>query len=279
MDALADPLIHLVRNAVDHGIESPEVRRELGKNPVGRLLLSASQRGDSVMLRVEDDGKGLDPDAIRASAVRKGVLDERAAAALTPAQACELVLRPGFSTREAVSSVSGRGVGMDVVASAVRALGGRLSLSGQVGRGAVVELVLPLTLAILPTLRTRCGPRSLALPLRQVMDLQPFDPGALQWRAGQPVLPLQGRSVPVTFLDQWLDLPAGARSLLVRVTTHHGERGLVVDGVEGREDVVLKPPGRLLRGIPGYGGAAVTGDGRIALILDPDGLTAAQPET
>ncbi len=279
VDALADPLIHLVRNAVDHGIESPEVRRELGKNPVGRLLLSASQRGDSVMLRVEDDGKGLDPDAIRASAVRKGLLDERAAAALTPAQACELVLRPGFSTREAVSSVSGRGVGMDVVASAVRALGGRLSLSGQVGRGAVVELVLPLTLAILPTLRTRCGPRSLALPLRQVMDLQPFDPEALQWRAGQPVLPLQGRSVPVTFLDQWLDLPAGARSLLVRVTTHHGERGLVVDGVEGREDVVLKPPGRLLRGIPGYGGAAVTGDGRIALILDPDGLTAAQPET
>ncbi len=278
VDALADPLIHLVRNAVDHGIESPEQRRDQGKNPVGRLLLSASQRGDSVILRVEDDGKGLDPDAIRASAVRKGLLDERAAAALTSAQACELILRPGFSTRETVSAVSGRGVGMDVVASTVRALGGRIGLSGQVGRGAVVELVLPLTLAILPTLRTRCGPRSLALPLRQVLDLQPFNPEALQMRAGHPVLTLQGRSLPVLFLDDWLGLPEGGRQLLVRVSTHRGEQALVVDGVEGREDVVLKPPGRLLRGVPGYGGAAVTGDGRIALILDPDGLVSHQPE-
>ena len=278
VDALADPMIHLVRNALDHGIEAPEQRSSAGKNPVGRLLLSASQRGDSVILRVEDDGRGLDPDAIRASAVRKGLLDERAAAALTPAQACELILRPGFSTRDAVSSVSGRGVGMDVVASTVRALGGRLVLSGSPGHGAVVELVLPLTLAILPTLRTRCGPRSLGLPLRQVVDLQPFDPAQVQLRAGRPMLTSPRYSLPVLFLDTWLGLPQGARRLLVRVSTHHGERALVVDSVEGREDVVLKPPGRLLRGVPGYGGAAVTGDGRIALILDPDGLAALHPE-
>ncbi|ULQ45658.1 chemotaxis protein CheA [Flagellatimonas centrodinii] len=278
VDALADPMIHLVRNALDHGIEAPEQRNSAGKNPVGRLLLSASQRGDSVILRVEDDGRGLDPDAIRASAVRKGLLDERAAAALTPAQACELILRPGFSTRDAVSSVSGRGVGMDVVASTVRALGGRLVLSGTPGQGAAVELVLPLTLAILPTLRTRCGSRSLGLPLRQVIDLQPFDSAQVQLRAGRPMLSSPRCSLPVLFLDTWLGLPQGARRLLVRVSTHHGDRALVVDSVEGREDVVLKPPGRLLRGVPGYGGAAVTGDGRIALILDPDGLAALHPE-
>jgi len=130
---------------------------------------------DALMLRIEDDGKGLDADAIRASAIKKGLLDERDAAQLSVAQARELILKAGFSTREAVSSVSGRGVGMDVVAASVRSLGGRLVLGGETGRGTVVELILPLTLAILPTLRTACAGRSLAVPLRQIIDLQTFD--------------------------------------------------------------------------------------------------------
>jgi two-component system, chemotaxis family, sensor kinase CheA len=278
VDALADPLIHLVRNAVDHGIETPEVRTAAGKKPAGRLLLAAQQRGDSVILRIEDDGKGLDPDAIRASAVRKGLLDEYAAAQLTADQARELILKAGFSTRESVSAVSGRGVGMDVVAATVRNLGGRLTLGGESGRGTVVELILPLTLAIMPTLRTACAGRSLAVPLRQVIDLQPFTPEAVQLRSGLPLWSGVTPSIPVHYLDQWLGAPQGQRKLLVRVSTHTGDCGLVVDGVEGREDIVVKPPGALLRGLPGYGGAAVTGDGRIAVILNPDELVPCAPE-
>jgi two-component system, chemotaxis family, sensor kinase CheA len=278
VDALADPLIHLVRNAMDHGIESPEQRRALGKPPVGRLLLAAQQRGDSVMLRIEDDGKGLDPDAIRASAIKKGLLDEREAAQLSPAQARELILKAGFSTREAVSAVSGRGVGMDVVAASVRSLGGRLVLGGETGQGTVVELVLPLTLAILPTLRTACAGRSLAVPLRQIIDLQTFDPDQVQLRSGVSLWMGTQPAIPLHFLDQWLGAPQGQRKLLVRVSTRRGDCGLVVDAVEGREDIVVKPPGALLRGLPGYGGAAVTGDGRIAVILNPDELTAVAAE-
>lgn len=274
VDALADPLIHLVRNAIDHGIETPAQRQALGKSPVGRLCLSAQQRGDSVMLRIEDDGKGLDPDAIRASAVKKGLLDEPAAAQLSATQARELILKAGFSTREAVSAVSGRGVGMDVVAASVRSLGGRLVLGGETGRGTVVELILPLTLAILPTLRTACAGRSLAVPLRQIIDLQPFEPGKVQSRSGQALWSGTQPAIPLYFLDQWLGAPQGPRKLLVRVSTRRGDCGLVVDAVEGREDIVVKPPGALLRGLPGYGGAAVTGDGRIAVILNPDELTA-----
>ena len=273
VDALADPLIHLVRNAIDHGIETPEQRRALGKPVVGRLLLSAQQRGDSVMLRIEDDGKGLDADAIRASAIKKGLLDERDAAQLSVAQARELILKAGFSTREAVSSVSGRGVGMDVVAASVRSLGGRLVLGGETGRGTVVELILPLTLAILPTLRTACAGRSLAVPLRQIIDLQTFDADQVQMRGDVPLWSGTQPAIPLHFLDQWLGAPKGLRKLLVRVSTRRGDCGLVVDAVEGREDIVVKPPGALLRGLPGYGGAAVTGDGRIAVILNPDELT------
>lgn len=273
VDALADPLIHLVRNAIDHGIESPEQRRTVHKDATGRLLLAAQQRGDSVILRIEDDGKGLDPDAIRASAVKKGLLDERDAAQLTPQQARELILKAGFSTRESVSAVSGRGVGMDVVAATVRTLGGRLVLGGEAGRGTVVELILPLTLAILPTLRTACAGRSLALPLRQIIDLQPFEPDKVHLRSGVPLWSGTQPAIPVHFLDQWLGAPQGLRKLLVRVSTRRGDCGLVVDAVEGREDIVVKPPGALLRGLPGYGGAAVTGDGRIAVILNPDELT------
>lgn len=273
VDALADPLIHLVRNAIDHGIESPEQRRAAHKDGTGRLLLAAQQRGDSVILRIEDDGKGLDPDAIRASAVKKGLLDEREAAQLTPQQARELILKAGFSTRETVSATSGRGVGMDVVAATVRTLGGRLVLGGEAGRGTVVELILPLTLAILPTLRTACAGRSLALPLRQIIDLQTFEPDKVQLRSGVPLWSGTQPAIPVHFLDQWLGAPQGLRKLLVRVSTRRGDCGLVVDAVEGREDIVVKPPGALLRGLPGYGGAAVTGDGRIAVILNPDELT------
>lgn len=278
VDALADPLIHLVRNAVDHGIETPEVRTAAGKKSAGRLLLAAQQRGDSVILRIEDDGKGLDPDAIRASAVRKGLLDEYAAAQLSADQARELILKAGFSTRESVSAVSGRGVGMDVVAATVRTLGGRLTLGGESGRGTVVELILPLTLAIMPTLRTACAGRSLAVPLRQVIDLQPFTPESVQLRSGLPLWSGVQPSIPVHYLDQWLGAPKGQRKLLVRVSTRTGDCGLVVDGVEGREDIVVKPPGALLRGLPGYGGAAVTGDGRIAVILNPDELVPCAPE-
>jgi two-component system chemotaxis sensor kinase CheA len=275
VEALADPLIHLVRNAIDHGIEKPDVRAQRGKRPEGHLLLSAAQEGDRIVITVRDDGAGMDPEILRRKAVEKGVLNAQAASRLTPAECLELIFAPGFSTKAEVSEVSGRGVGMDVVKSRITELKGAVHLDSSVGVGTTVRISVPLTLAILPVLMVRCA-RTYAIPLSLVHDVFQLDPSQIVQMDGRPLLPRKNDPLPLVFLDRWLGLdemrPRPAQPLVVNLRASSRDWGLVVDEVRGREEIVVKPLGALLNGVPGYSGATVTADGTVALILDIPGL-------
>lgn len=274
VEALADPLVHLVRNAIDHGIEMPEARRAAGKPETGRVRLSAQQEGDHVAIEVSDDGAGIDPDNIRRSAVRKGLIDAEAASRLTPEECLSLLFLPGFSTRTEVSDISGRGVGMDVVQSKIRELSGQVQIFSEIGEGTRFVIRVPLTLAILPTLLVEIGQEVYALPLVRVLEVITHDASQLLWMDGQQVLDLRERPMPVLSLRDWLGLPQGAGETTRGVILQAGEQRfcLLVDRVLGREEVVIKALPRSLRGLPGYAGASLIGDGRMAMILDVDAL-------
>ncbi|WP_028917051.1 chemotaxis protein CheA [Pseudoxanthomonas sp. J35] len=276
VEALADPLVHLVRNGIDHGIEAPELREAAGKPRVGRLRLAAQQEGDYVGIEVQDDGAGIDPERLRAKAREKGLLDAEAAARLGPEECLNLIFLPGFSTKAEVTDISGRGVGMDVVQSRIRELGGQIQIQSELGRGTRFLIRVPLTLAILPTLLVQAGEAVYALPLARVQEVLHAAPSALGWFDGRPVLDRQSHTLLLLDLRRWLGLaPLDAAPLTVVVLQMGDARfGLIVDQVRGREEVVIKPLPRVLRGLPGYAGATLIGDGRLALILDVDGLRA-----
>jgi len=273
VEALADPLVHLVRNAIDHGIESPEQRRRSGKDETGRVRLSAQQEGDHVAIEVRDDGAGIDPEALRQSACRKGLIDAESAARLGQEECLQLIFLPGFSTRAEVSDLSGRGVGMDVVQSRIRELSGEVQIQSEPGVGTRFLIRVPLTLAILPTLLVELGNDVYALPLVRVIEVFPHAPARALLLDGQAVLDLREQPLPLLDLRQWLGMPADA-SAATCVVLQSGEQHfcLLVDHVRGREEVVIKPLPRSLRGLPGYAGASLVGDGRMALILDVDAL-------
>lgn len=278
VEALADPLVHLVRNGIDHGVEAPETREASGKPRVGRLRLAAQQEGDYVTIEVQDDGAGIDPERLRAKAREKGLIDPEAAARLGADECLQLVFLPGFSTKTQVTDISGRGVGMDVVQSRIRELGGQIQIQSELGRGTRFLIRVPLTLAILPTLLVQAGDAVYALPLARVQEVLHARPGALGWFDGRPVLDRQSHTLPLLDLRRWLGLePLSGNSALTVVVLQMGDArfGLIVDQVRGREEVVIKPLPRALRGLPGYAGATLIGDGRLALILDVDGLRAA----
>ncbi|HGM7296168.1 TPA: chemotaxis protein CheA [Stenotrophomonas maltophilia] len=274
VEALADPLVHLVRNAIDHGVEMPDLREAQGKPRMGHVRLSAQQEGDYVSIEVQDDGAGIDPEKLRAKAREKGLIDPEAAARLSSDECLHLVFLPGFSTKQQVTDISGRGVGMDVVQSRIRELSGQIQIQSELGRGSRFLIRVPLTLAILPTLLVQAGEDVYALPLARVMEVLHAPRTSLGWFDGRAVLDRRSHTLPLVDLRQWLDVTPAASTLLTIVVLQAGEArfGLVVDQVRGREEVVIKPLPKALRGLRGYAGATLIGDGRMALILDVDGL-------
>lgn len=273
VEALADPLVHMVRNSVDHGIEMPDERVRRGKPPAGRLTLSAQQQGDSIAITVRDDGGGIDAERVRAKAVDKGLLDPVEAAQLSVEECLQLVFLPGFSTKEQVSDLSGRGVGMDVVMSRIKSLGGSVYIESQPGAGSTVRIRVPLTLAILSALMVSANGRRYALPLAPVLDVFALEPGAAETLDRWDVVLTRRDTLRLVWLDPWLCRAEDDGRRHVVVAQVGDERyGFVVGEVRGREEIVIKPLGPSLRGTPGVSSATVLPDGRVALILDFAGL-------
>ncbi|WP_020650237.1 chemotaxis protein CheA [Solimonas variicoloris] len=276
VEALADPLVHMVRNSVDHGLETPDRRLAAGKLQVGRLWLRASQTGDHIRIEIRDDGAGIDAARVRDKAVEKGLIDADTAAMLSPADCLQLIFLPGFSTKEQVSDLSGRGVGMDVVMSRIKRLNGSVELDSVVGSGTTLRIRVPLTLAVLAVLIVRCDGRRLALPLAPVSDVLLLDESQLTRDAGWDVLRVRGEPLRLVHLERWLGLAPLPGPRHVVVMRDGDERyGFVVREVLGREEIVVKPLGASLRGLAGVAGATVMPDGGIALIVDTAGLVAA----
>jgi len=273
VEALADPLIHLVRNAVDHGIEAPDVRAASGKPREGHVLLSAEQEGDHILLIIQDDGAGMDPEVLRNLAVKRGMMDEEAARRLTDQECFNLIFQAGFSTKTEVSDVSGRGVGMDVVKTRITQLNGTLSIDSVLGQGTRIAIQVPLTLAIMPTLMVMLEGQAFALPLVNVNEIFNLDLTKTNIVDGQQVIIVRDQALPLFHLKRWLvtgherdPLPDQGHVVIVSVGTTRV--GFVVDQLVGQEEVVIKPLGSILHGTPGLSGATITGDGRIALIID-----------
>jgi two-component system chemotaxis sensor kinase CheA len=272
VEALADPLIHLLRNALDHGLEMPDERLKAGKSRRGTVRLSASQRGERIVIAVSDDGRGMNPEVLKRKAVEKGVIDEAQAARLTETECYELIFRPGFSTAAQISDISGRGVGMDVVKTRVAELGGTLQVRSRLGHGSELELTVPLTLAILRVLMVRVGPRLFALPLSNVEEVFELAVGQDRMLDGRLVANHRGRALPLGDLAGWAGIVGAAPRHVVVLHIGHQRIGCLVHEVLGREDVMAKPLGPLFEGVPGIAGATVTGDGKLALVLDLAGL-------
>ncbi len=276
VEALADPLVHLVRNSVDHGVEMPDVRAAAGKPKVGTVLLAAKQEGDHILLSITDDGKGMDPDVLRQKAVEKGMMDEVAASQLDDQSAFELILSAGFSTADQISDISGRGVGMDVVKSMITKLNGSIEIHSVLGEGTQINIKVPLTLAILPTLMVGFDEDSYAIPLTSVQEIFDFNPEQTNKIDGQVMVRLREESIPLYFLNEWLAPNNPKESYkgdkVVIVSVGNQRAGLVVSQVNGQEEVVIKPLGVMLKNATGYAGATITGNGSIALILDLPGV-------
>ncbi|WP_417537124.1 chemotaxis protein CheA [Marinomonas sp.] len=273
VEALADPLVHLVRNSVDHGVEAPDVREAKGKPRVGHVVLSAEQEGDHILLSIEDDGAGMDPDVLRRKAVEKGLMDTDAAERLSDEEAFNLIFAPGFSTKVEITDVSGRGVGMDVVKTKISQLNGTLQIKSVLGQGSRFIIKVPLTLAIMPTLMVTLSDQAFAFPLVSVNEIFHLNLKKTNVVDGQQVVVIRGKTLPIFHLKSWLvkgnakgDLPTEAHVVVVQVGM--SEVGFVVDQLVGQEEVVIKPLGKMLQGTAGMAGATITGDGRIALILD-----------
>lgn len=273
VEALADPLVHLVRNSVDHGIEFPDVRVANGKARIGQVVLSAEQEGDHILLCISDDGAGMDPVKLRKVAVEKGLYDEDTAARLSDNEAFNLIFAPGFSTKKEISDVSGRGVGMDVVKTKIAQLNGTVEIQSVLGKGTRFIIKVPLTLAIMPTLMIMVGQQTFAFPLVSVNEIFHMDLSNIHVVDGQDCIAIRDQAVPLFYLKEWLIKNPGARSRsefahVVIVTVGTRRVGFVVDQLIGQEEVVIKPLGKMLQGTPGMAGATITGDGTIALILD-----------
>jgi two-component system, chemotaxis family, sensor kinase CheA len=272
VEALADPLVHLVRNAVDHGIETPEEREASGKSRGGKVVLSAEQEGDHILLSISDDGKGMDADILRAKAVEKGLLDKDAADRLNEFECYNLIFAPGFSTKTEISDVSGRGVGMDVVKTKINQLNGTVNVFSVKGQGSKIVIKVPLTLAIMPTLMVMLANQAFAFPLVNVNEIFHLDLSRTNVVDGQEVVIVRDKALPLFYLKRWLisgaayDAPGEGHVVILTVGSQR--IGFVVDQLVGQEEVVIKPLGKMLQGTPGMSGATITGDGRIALILD-----------
>jgi two-component system chemotaxis sensor kinase CheA len=278
VEALADPLVHLIRNAVDHGIETPAEREAAGKSREGVVILKASQEGDHIELSIKDDGKGMNPNVLRAKVVEKGLMDEDSAARLDNKDCFNLIFMPGFSTKTEISDVSGRGVGMDVVKTRINQMNGTVEIDSKEGVGSTIIIKVPLTLAIMPTLMVKLGKQTFALPLASVLEILDLDLNNTNVVDGQLVVMVRRKALPLFYLSEWLIndfsyVTTKKRMAHVVVVNAGGRQvGFVVDQLIGQEEVVIKALGAKLQGLDGLSGATITGDGKIALILDVPGL-------
>jgi two-component system chemotaxis sensor kinase CheA len=282
LEAIKDPLTHAVRNSLDHGIEPPDVRAAAGKNPEGTLKLRAAQEGSHVIIEVSDDGAGINVEKVRQKAVERGLITADRAAHLVERELLQLVFLPGFSTAEAVTKVSGRGVGMDVVRTNVEKIGGKVEIDSRAGKGTTLRMRIPLTLAIIPALIVRSINQSFALPQGALSELVHIPPEAaataIEWIENAPLYRLRGRLLPLIFLDRLL-MPGVEHTInaelgtFIAVLDTEGRRfGLVVDGLADPEEIVVKPLSGVLKEIGLFSGATVLGNADLALILDPGSI-------
>jgi two-component system chemotaxis sensor kinase CheA len=282
LEAIKDPLTHIVRNSMDHGIETPAVREAAGKDPEGTLKMRAAQEGSHVIIEVSDDGAGISVEKIRNKAIERGLITAARAATESERELLQLIFVPGFSTAAAVTNVSGRGVGMDVVRTNVERIGGKVEIDSHVGQGTTLRLRIPLTLAIIPALIVRSVNQSFALPQGALSELVHVPPAQadklIEWLEGAPLYRLRGKLLPLVFLDRML-MPgaetkaAGERDRFIAVLDADGRRyGLVVDGLADPEEIVVKPLSAALKDIGIFSGATVLGNADLALILDPGAI-------
>ncbi len=282
LEAIKDPLTHAVRNSLDHGIEPPDVRAAAGKDPEGTLKLRAAQEGSHVIIEVYDDGAGISVEKIRKKAVERGLITEQRAARQSERELLQLIFVPGFSTAAAVTNVSGRGVGMDVVRTNVEKIGGKVEIDSRAGKGTTLRMRIPLTLAIIPALIVRSLNQSFALPQGALSELVHIPPehaaSAIEWIENAPLYRLRGKLLPLVFLDRLL-MPgvehkmATQRDNFIAVLDADGRRfGLVVDGLADPEEIVVKPLSAVLKTIGLFSGATVLGNAELALILDPGSI-------
>ncbi|WP_346354608.1 chemotaxis protein CheA [Azotosporobacter soli] len=273
IDEIGDPLVHLLRNAIDHGIEKPAERQANGKNPVGEIHLIARHEGNNVIIMVEDDGKGVNPDIIKQKAVEKGLITQAEADKMDPTEAVRLLFLPGFSTAAVVTDVSGRGVGMDAVKNKIESLGGMVDIETKVGMGSKFKIRLPLTLAIIQALLVNVAKEIYAIPLGSIDSTINIKPADIKTVQNKEVILLRGQIIPIVRLGNVLNIPPTVEETpeeLFIVIVHLGEQraGIVVDNLIGQQEIVIKSLGKLLAGIKVIAGATILGNGQVALILD-----------
>jgi two-component system chemotaxis sensor kinase CheA len=274
LEELGDPLVHLVRNAIDHGVETAEAREAAGKAPAGRVRLSADYDGASIVIRIADDGSGIDPDRIKATVQSRGLMSPEQLEGMSDKDAFNLIFLPGLSTKEQVSDLSGRGVGMDVVLHNIRKVGGIIDVDSVLGEGTTFTLTLPLTIAIIQTLMVRVGERLFAVPLSSIVETLRLEPQELQTVDGKPMIRLRDRIIPIVPLADVFripdarEVPEGERINVIVVALAEKKVGLLVDTLHQQEEVVIKSMGDYLGDVPGISGATINGEGRVVLILD-----------
>jgi two-component system chemotaxis sensor kinase CheA len=276
VEELSDPLMHMIRNAIDHGIEPRDERLSVTKPPVGTIALNAFQKGNHVVIEVEDDGRGMDPEALLDVAVRRGVVTRAEAGELSPREVLALVFMPGFTTKEVATDLSGRGVGLDVVKTNIAKLGGIVDITSDVGIGTKMTITLPITLAIINVLLVELGARLFAVPLANVEEAIALDESQVRTVEAREVLTVRGASLPICRLSRLFGVPARererARAFVVIARVGNRRLGLVVDELVGQQDIVIKPLGKSLKTVRGFAGATELGDQRVALVLDAAAL-------
>lgn len=271
IDEIGDPLVHLIRNAIDHGLESAEERIALGKPETGTLIMSAKHEGNTVIICVEDDGRGIDVQKIKSKAIQNGLLNAAQAEGMEESTILSYIFEPGFSTANAVTDISGRGVGLDVVKSKIQSLSGKVSLENKVGQGSKFVIKLPLTLAIIQALLVKVQKEVFAIPLGNINETTSLEIQDIKNIQGQQVMVLRGKVLPLVFLKELLEIPGertGNEMYVVVVQKGEQQIGLVAEELVGQQEIVINSIGKILSGIRGIAGASILGDGRISLILD-----------
>jgi len=271
IDEIGDPIMHLLRNSLDHGIEMPDEREAKGKNRVGEVGLIARHEGNNVVIMVTDDGKGIDPDIIRKKAVEKGLFSQEEVDSMEDADAVRIVFLPGFSTADKISDISGRGVGMDVVKSKIESLSGQVDVETHINEGSIFKIKLPLTLAIIQAMLVQVQNEMYAIPLASIDSTLSIQPNDIRTVQNNEVIVLRGEIIPIIRMQELLQVPhfKDTKELFV-VVVHAGDSkaGIVVDKLIGQQEIVIKTLGNLFMGLKMFSGATVLGDGRVALILD-----------
>jgi two-component system, chemotaxis family, sensor kinase CheA len=276
IDEIGDPLVHLIRNALDHGVETPEVRRANNKNEEGTVVLRAYHSGNHVFIELEDDGAGINKEKVLSKAINKGIISKEVAKTLTNNQIAELIFASGFSTADTISDISGRGVGLDVVKNTIESLGGSITIESEEGKGSLFSIQLPLTLSIISVMLVEIQAEKYAIPLSSIIETAIVNKNDLMHAHDQTVIDFRGKVVPLLFLKDIFDVPsAGIESDYYSVViVRKGDKlaGLVVDGFIGQQEVVLKSLGTYLSSAYAISGATILGDGQVALIMDCNAL-------